>query len=171
MPEERRSQGIVPVLGVGDNASFVWDEFPRQRSDTANRNETATRVIQKLAVKTLGLSQRISALSGGNQQKVVLGKWLSIDTRVVLLDEPTRGVDIGAKREIYKIIDDLARRGLGVMLVSSELPELLGLVDRLVVLNRGVVVGELPGTASEEDVIAMSMLHSAHSGLDTRAAS
>ena len=171
VPEERRSQGIVPVLGVGDNASFVWDEFPRQRSDTANRNETATRVIQKLAVKTLGLSQRISALSGGNQQKVVLGKWLSIDTRVVLLDEPTRGVDIGAKREIYKIIDDLARRGLGVMLVSSELPELLGLVDRLVVLNRGVVVGELPGTASEEDVIAMSMLHSAQSGLDTRAAS
>lgn len=161
VPEERRSQGIVPVLSVGDNASFVWDEFPKRRADTANRRDTALHMIRKLAVKTPGLDQRISTLSGGNQQKVVLGKWLSMNTRVVLLDEPTRGVDIGAKREIYRIVDELARRGLGVVLVSSELPELLGLVDRLVVLNSGRVVGELPGSAQEEEVIALSMLHAA----------
>jgi len=161
VPEERRSQGIVPVLGVGDNASFVWDEFPGRRVDRATRRETALRMVEKLNVKTQGLDQRISSLSGGNQQKVVLGKWLSMNTRVVLLDEPTRGVDIGAKREIYRIVDELARRGLGIILVSSELPELLGLVDRLVVMNSGRIVGELPGSAAEEDVIALSMLHAA----------
>jgi ABC-type sugar transport system ATPase subunit len=161
VPEERRSQGIVPMLSVGDNASFVWDEFPKRRADTLNRRDTALRMIRNLAVKAWGLDQRISTLSGGNQQKVVLGKWLSMNTRVVLLDEPTRGVDVGSKREIYRLVDELARQGMGVLLVSSELPELLGLVDRLVVLNNGRIAGELPGNAQEEEVIALSMLHSA----------
>jgi ABC-type sugar transport system ATPase subunit len=161
VPEERRSQGIVPVLSVVDNASFVWDEFPGQRASDGTRLSAAADMVGKLSVKTTNLDQSISALSGGNQQKVVLGKWLSMHTRVVLLDEPTRGVDVGAKREIYRIIDELARRGLGVLLVSSELPELLGLADRLIVLNGGRVIGELPGSASEEDVIALSMLHAA----------
>ena len=159
VPEERRSQGIVPVLGVGDNASLVWDEFVNQRGPFANRHAAASEIVRLLDVKTPSLEQRIGALSGGNQQKVVLGKWLSMQTRVVLLDEPTRGVDVGAKREIYRIIDDLARRGLGIVLVSSELPELLGLADRLLVLNNGNAVGELPGSAREEDVIELSMLH------------
>lgn len=163
VPEERRSQGIVPVLGVGDNASLVWDEFIGQRGPSGSRRAAASEIVRLLDVKTPSLEQRIGALSGGNQQKVVLGKWLSMRTRVILLDEPTRGVDVGAKREIYRIIDDLARRGLGIVLVSSELPELLGLADRLLVLNNGHAVGELPGTAREEDVIQLSMLHaSAH---------
>ncbi len=161
VPEERRTQGIVPVLSVADNASFVFDEYPERRADKRSRREAVQSIVKMLDVRTPSLDQRIGALSGGNQQKVVFGKWLTLETRVVLLDEPTRGIDIGAKREIYQIIADLARRGLGIILVSSELPELLGLVDRLIVLSHGTVVGELPGTASEEEVIALSMLHAA----------
>jgi ribose transport system ATP-binding protein len=159
VPEERRTQGIVPVLSVADNASFVWDEFPERRANQRSRREAVLSIVKALNVRTPGLDQRIGALSGGNQQKVVFGKWLTLNTRVLLLDEPTRGIDIGAKREIYRIISDLAGRGLGIILVSSELPELLGLVDRLIVLSHGAVVGELPGSATEEEVIALSMLH------------
>ncbi len=161
VPEERRTQGIVPVLSVADNASFVWDEYPGRRATAQSRRAAVESMVQALDVRTPSLDQQIGALSGGNQQKVVFGKWLSMNTRVVLLDEPTRGVDIGAKREIYRIIADLARRGLGIVLVTSELPELLGLVDRLLVMSHGAVVGELPGRASEEEVIALSMLHAA----------
>jgi ABC-type sugar transport system ATPase subunit len=159
VPEERRTQGIVPVMGVGDNLGFVWDEFPERRADFDSRRTAIDSTIRSLSVKTPSAEQRIATLSGGNQQKVVLGKWLLMNTRVLLLDEPTRGVDIGAKREIYRIIDDLARKGLAIVFVSSELPELLGMADRLIVLNGGRIAGELPGTASEEDVIALSMLH------------
>ena len=112
-----------------------------------------------MSVKTPSLAQRISALSGGNQQKVVVGKWLTMNTRLLLLDEPTRGVDVGAKREIYRIIDDLAKDGLAILLVSSELSEVIGLSDRIVVLNGGRVVGELPGNASEAAVVELSMIH------------
>ena len=164
VPEERRTQGIVPVLSVADNASFVWDEYPARRQGTRTRRAAVESIVEALDVRTPSLEQRIGALSGGNQQKVVFGKWLTLETRVVLLDEPTRGIDIGAKREIYRIVDGLARRGLGIVLVSSELPELLGLVDRLVVLSHGRVVGELPGSASEEEVISLSMLHAATGG-------
>lgn len=160
VPEERRAQGIVPVLSVADNASIVWDEFPDRRAGARSRREAVVSIVKTLNVRTPGLDQHIGALSGGNQQKIVFGKWLTLNTRVVLLDEPTRGIDIGAKREIYRIIANLAGRGLGIILVSSELPELLGLVDRLIVLSHGAIVGELPGSATEEEVIALSMLHS-----------
>jgi ABC-type sugar transport system ATPase subunit len=112
-----------------------------------------------MKVKTPSLAQRISLLSGGNQQKVVVGKWLTMNTKVLLLDEPTRGVDIGAKREIYRLIHELAASGLTIVLVSSELPEVIGLADRIIVLNQGRVMGELPGTASETEVMELSMLH------------
>lgn len=159
VPEERRSQGIVPVLSVGDNAGLVWDQFPKRRSSNKPRQNAIVRVIEMLRVRTPSMTQRIDKLSGGNQQKVVFGKWLLARTEILLLDEPTRGIDVGAKREIYQIIADLAAKGLAVILVSSELPELLGLADRILVMNSGAVVGELPGDATEEQVIALSMLH------------
>jgi len=166
VPEERRSQGIIPVLSVGDNAGIVWDQFPDQRDEAADRATAVGDVVNLLKVKTPSLKQRISTLSGGNQQKVVVGKWLLTNTKVMLLDEPTRGIDVGAKREIYQIINDLAENGLSVVLVSSELPELLGLADRIIVINGGRVVGELHGTVSEEEVIAVSMLHAdRHTGV------
>lgn len=160
VPEERRSQGIIPVLTVSENASIVWDQFPKRRAREITRKEAVNDVIKVLDVRTPSLSQKIQKLSGGNQQKVVLGKWLLADTKVMLLDEPTRGIDVGAKREIYQIISDFAMNGLAVVLVSSELPELLGLADRIMVMNGGTIVGELPGTATEEEVVARSMLHS-----------
>ncbi|MEM7445325.1 MAG: sugar ABC transporter ATP-binding protein [Pseudomonadota bacterium] len=168
VPEERRSQGIVPILSVLENASLVWDQFPQHRSNSKTQSDAVRDTTRLLNVKTPSLGQRIDKLSGGNQQKVVLSKWLLARTNVMLLDEPTRGIDVGAKREIYQIIDALAKEGLAVMLVSSEMPELLGLADRIVVMNSGAIVGELPGTATEEEIIALSMLHAA-SDADGRA--
>jgi ABC-type sugar transport system ATPase subunit len=159
VPEERRSQGIVPVLTVGDNIGLVWDQFPGRRSSAGPRQSAIAQVIASLRVRTPTAAQRIDKLSGGNQQKAVFGKWLLTRTEILLLDEPTRGIDVGAKREIYQIIADLTAKGLAVILVSSELPELLGLADRILVMNSGAVVGELPGDATEEQVIALSMLH------------
>jgi ABC-type sugar transport system ATPase subunit len=159
VPEERRGQGIVGVLSVFDNVLLPWQEFPASRRDNGEPETVARQAVESMNVKTPSIRQRISLLSGGNQQKVVVGKWLTMKTRVLLLDEPTRGIDIGAKREIYKLIHDLAKSGLAILLVSSELPEVLGLCDRILVLNNGYAVGELPGTASEEDVIELSMLH------------
>jgi len=159
VPEERRTQGIVPVMSVFDNASLVWDEFPGRRANSLSKSTAIRAAIERLNVKTPSLSQRIDKLSGGNQQKVVLSKWLLANTAVMLLDEPTRGIDVGAKREIYRIICDLAQKGMAVVLVSSELPELLGLADRILVMNSGAIVGELPGNTSEEDIVALSMMH------------
>jgi ABC-type sugar transport system ATPase subunit len=146
-------------LSVGDNAGIVWDQFPDLHDKGADRDKAIIDVVNLLKVKTPSLSQRIGALSGGNQQKVVVGKWLLTNTQVMLLDEPTRGIDVGAKREIYQIINDFAKQGMAVVLVSSELLELLGLSDRILVINGGRAVEILPGTASEEQVVAASMLH------------
>ena len=99
----------------------------------------------------------MATLSGGNQQKVLVGRCLALEPGILLLDEPTRGVDVGAKAEIYQLIDDLARRGMAVILVTSELPELLGLADRILVMREGRLVGELAGGAREEEVIAVAM--------------
>ena len=159
VPEERRGQGIVGILSVFDNVLLPWQEFPASRRENGAPETVARHAVESMNVKTPTLQQRISLLSGGNQQKVVVGKWLTMKTRVLLLDEPTRGIDIGAKREIYRLIHDLAKAGLAILLVSSELPEVLGLCDRIIVLNNGQVVGELPGDASEAEVIELSMLH------------
>ena len=145
------------MLSVIDNASLVWDEFPESRTSEVSKFDTISAVIETLNVKTPSLMQRISKLSGGNQQKVVLGKWLFSETTVLLLDEPTRGVDVGAKREIYEIMNDFAEKGMSIILVSSELPELLGLADRIIVMNSGAIVGELSGKITEEEVVALSM--------------
>ena len=159
VPEERRTQGIVGVLSVMDNVLLPWREFRGRRRDDQPGDAVARATVLSMDVRTPSLGQRISLLSGGNQQKVVVGKWLNMTTTVLLLDEPTRGVDIGAKSEIYRIVSDLAASGMAIVLVSSELPELIGLSDRIVVLHDGKVAGELPGDATELDVIEMSMLH------------
>ncbi|WP_338020404.1 sugar ABC transporter ATP-binding protein [Marinovum sp. PR37] len=161
VPEERRSAGIVPVLSVADNTAIIWDQYVNRRAHDGPRPDAIQKIIEMLGVRTASVTQSISALSGGNQQKVVVGKWLLSQTRVLLLDEPTRGVDVGAKKEIYQIIHDLAEQGLAVVFVSSELPELLGLADRIVVMNSGEIVGGLSGDATEEQVIELSMLHAA----------
>jgi ABC-type sugar transport system ATPase subunit len=159
VPEERRAQGIVGALSVFDNLVLPWNEFPARRRDKATAKIVATGMVAKLDVRTPSIGQRVSLLSGGNQQKVVLGKWLLMQTSVLLLDEPTRGIDVGAKREIYNTVQELAGAGLAILLVSSELPEVIGLSNRILVLNQGRVVGELPGDCSESDVMELSMLN------------
>jgi ribose transport system ATP-binding protein len=108
-------------------------------------------------------SKLAGTLSGGNQQKVVIGKWLAINPTIILLDEPTSGVDVGAKSEIHKVIGELKAAGAAILLVSSELPELLGVCDRILVVREGRTVGELPRGASEQEVMELAFSASIHS--------
>jgi ribose transport system ATP-binding protein len=126
-------------MGVGANASLasLAQTLRFGLVDPAREEAHVKPFLERFRVKTPSLDQRIRNLSGGNQQKVILAKWLATRPKVVLLDEPTRGIDINAKREIYAFIDELARAGLGVIVVSSEIPEILALADRLVVLCEG----------------------------------
>ena len=105
--------------------------------------------IERLRVKTPSAAQPVGLLSGGNQQKVVYGKWLARDPRVLILDEPTRGVDVGAKAEIYALIDELAGRGVAVWMITSDMEELLGMSDRVVVMHEGRIAGELAGDRTD----------------------
>ncbi len=118
-----------------------------------------------LAIKAPGSHTLVSSLSGGNQQKVVLARWLARRPKVLILDEPTRGIDVGAKAEIYDVIDRLARQGMGLIVISSEMPELIGLADRLLVLSGGVITRELgPDEMTEDSILAAAMPLAAHAG-------
>jgi L-arabinose transport system ATP-binding protein len=120
--------------------------------------EIATSFVEKLEVKTPSLRQEIGKLSGGNQQKVVLARWLAAKPKVLILDEPTRGIDVGAKAEIYRLIDELANEGFGIMFISSELPEILQLSDRIYVMQNGRITGEINGAdATEESILELAM--------------
>ena len=123
-----------------------------------HERDLATRLVARLGVRTPGIEVPAEALSGGNQQKLVLGKWLGVTPKVLLLDEPTRGVDVGAKAEIHRLILGLAAEGVATLLISSELPEILALSDRILVLRQGRLVGELPGAdATQEDVLRLAL--------------
>jgi putative multiple sugar transport system ATP-binding protein len=123
--------------------------------DTAERN-AAEEYRRAMGIRTPSVFQKVVNLSGGNQQKVVLSKWLFAGPQVLILDEPTRGIDVGAKFEIYGIVNRLADQGRGVVLISSEMPELLGMCDRIYVMKEGTIVGELPAAeASQEKIMSM----------------
>jgi L-arabinose transport system ATP-binding protein len=125
---------------------------PRWEQDNADK------MIKELNIKTPSSGQLIMNLSGGNQQKAILGRWLSEEMKVILLDEPTRGIDVGAKHEIYNVIYDLAKSGIAVLFASSDLPEVLGLADRIVVMRDGEVSGELQhDQATEEKALSLAM--------------
>src|SRR3712207_242307 len=111
-------------------------------------------------VKAPSVASVVGKLSGGNQQKVVLSKWLYTDPEVLILDEPTRGIDVGAKYEIYTIINGLADAGKGVLLISSEMPELLGLCDRIYVMNEGALIAEFPGSDASQEKIMQAIMRS-----------
>jgi L-arabinose transport system ATP-binding protein len=120
--------------------------------------ENASQKVKQLGIKTPGLMQLIRNLSGGNQQKVILARWLSEQVKVILLDEPTRGIDVGAKSEIYSIIYRLAEQGVGVVVVSSDLPEVLGVADRIMVMRKGQVVAALDrAAATPEKMLALAL--------------
>jgi ribose transport system ATP-binding protein len=147
LTEDRKSQGVFLDMSVHDNINLAV--FGRDaRTGVLSLGKAmrrATAAIEALKIRVPGPSVTVGALSGGNQQKVLLSRLLETEPSILILDEPTRGVDIGAKSEIYRIIDDLAKRGAAILVISSELPEVVGIADRVVVMREGRVVGELDG--------------------------
>ena len=155
IPEDRQEAGIVPAMSTQHNLGLVWTRG-RGRAGFVNPRAERTMVrslIQSLNVRPPNPDSAVELLSGGNQQKVVLGKWLATDPRLLLLDEPTRGVDVGAKSEIHKLVGELKTRGVAILMVSSELPEVLGVADRVVVMHEGRSVAELESGATEQEIM------------------
>ena len=159
VPEDRTAQGLFPNLSVRENVTLSG--AARARFGVVRRSEEsrqAIRAVQELTIRTASIASPVSTLSGGNQQKVVFGRWLVAGAGVLVLDDPTVGVDVGAKEEIYRIVADLTRDGTAVLLLSSELPELLGLADRLLVLRDLRIAGELEGAAmTEASALALAL--------------
>ena len=156
LTEDRKTHGLYEGCSVKKNiTSSSINKICRWiLIDTKKENEMAWASVEKLRIKTMELNTDINNLSGGNQQKVVLAKALLTDPKIVFLDEPTRGIDVGSKFEIYQIMNDLVSRDFSIIMVSSELPELLNMCDRIIVISRSKNVAEFPKSeATEENVI------------------
>jgi ABC-type sugar transport system ATPase subunit len=153
VPEDRKRQGIVPSASGLHNISLAILDRLSRLGWLRRREERALgqRYVDRLRVRTPSLDAVVAGLSGGNQQKIVLARWLAARSRVLILDEPTRGVDVGAKAEIHALIGELAAQGAAIVLISSELPELLSLADRILVLRAGRIVGEVPRAEATQD--------------------
>ena len=159
-PEDRKEQGIVARRSVCDNISMaVMPSLCKNGFiDFEKEHLLAVKGASDLNIKTPSVDKPIGELSGGNQQKTILARWLALEPRILILDEPTKGIDVGSKSEIYQIICDMAKRGIGVVMVSSELPEILGVCDRIVVMCQGRITGELPrAEATEHKVLMLAM--------------
>jgi ribose transport system ATP-binding protein len=159
--EDRKGQGLVLDMNVGNNITLArLERFTRFGFVQERREgEAADEYIRQLSIKTPDAHAAAMNLSGGNQQKVVLAKWLLTSPKVLLLDEPTKGIDVKGKTEIYRLIEELAASGLGIVLVSSELTELLALSDRILVLHEGTIAGILERwEATEERIIELATI-------------
>jgi ribose transport system ATP-binding protein len=155
VPEDRKGQGLVLPMAVRENITLAaLDRMSTAGAIAFGRErQSANEFVRTLGIRTPSVEQRTSDLSGGNQQKVVLAKWLLRDSKVLILDEPTRGIDVGAKVEIYQLMNRLAAQGAAILMISSELPEVLGMADRIVVIRQGRVAGELSrADATQEKV-------------------
>lgn len=155
--EDRKHQGLVLGLPVGDNMSLAsLEKVSSGGFIDGSKEETIIQgYIEKLKIRTPNAGQIVKNLSGGNQQKVVIGKWLATNPKVLIMDEPTRGVDVGAKAEIYQVMNMLAASGVGILMISSELPEILGMSDRVLVMYRGRITGEMTvAKATQEKIMA-----------------
>jgi putative multiple sugar transport system ATP-binding protein len=159
--EDRKGNGLVLTEDVKQNITLanlksISDNF------VINKNEeikVAEHYRKSLNIKTPSIEQKVSSLSGGNQQKVAIGKWLFVEPNILILDEPTRGIDVGAKYEIYTIMNELVAKGLSVIMISSELPEVLGMSDRIYVMAEGRMTGELSSAeASQENIMELATL-------------
>lgn len=159
-PEDRKREGLILVRSVLENASIaIMRQLTRFRFIRKQlERETVSGFVEKLRVQTPSVDQEVGKLSGGNQQKVVLARWLAVKPKVLILDEPTRGIDVGAKAEIYNLLDELANQGIAIMLISSELPEILGLSERIYVMQSGRITGELSKEeATEEKILTLAL--------------
>ncbi|MGL5693994.1 MAG: ATP-binding cassette domain-containing protein, partial [Peptostreptococcaceae bacterium] len=158
--EERRSTGIFPQLSINFNSVISNMDAYKDKgvllSDKKMAKDTKW-VIDSMNVKTPSQKTNIGSLSGGNQQKVVIGRWLLTNPEILMLDEPTRGIDVGAKYEIYQLINDLASKDKGIIMISSEMPELIGVTDRILVMSNGKVAGIVDSkNTTQEDIMKLS---------------
>jgi ribose transport system ATP-binding protein len=155
LTENRHEQGLVLDMSALNNMTLAALEnaWPGPLINHAAESDIALQYAERLGIHTESLSQKALFLSGGTQQKVVLSKWLATRSRVLIFDEPTRGIDVGARVEIYRLIDELARQGVGIIIVSSDLSEILGMCDRILILYQGRVAAHLPRSAASKSVI------------------
>lgn len=163
VPEERGSQGLIRQMNLRENVSLA---ILRQLTkgpfiDRNSEKSLAQRTIDQLNIRAYSINQVANKLSGGNQQKVVIGKWLACQPRILIMDEPTRGIDVGAKAEVHRLMSQLAQQGMAILMISSELPEILGMSDRIVVMREGEVVGEFAREEATQEKIATAMMSAA----------
>ncbi len=163
VPEDRRRHGVVLELPLTSNTTLASLRRIAKFGliDYSAERETTIDYVERLGVKTHSIFAPAAVLSGGNQQKVALGRWLATGPSVLILDEPTQGIDVGAKSEIHRLMCDLAERGLSILMISSELPEILGMSDRVAVMRQGRVVGVLDRKdATDHSIMALAFGHS-----------
>lgn len=159
LTENRKDEGLILDYSIKENISLPSIDGFKKRGliDTTAEKDFVQLLMKRLNVKAQNAELAVSNLSGGNQQKVVLAKWIGIGSKVLILDEPTRGVDVGAKREIYQLMNELAARGVAIIMVSSDLPEVLGVSDRIIVVHEGNIAGELnKAEATEEKIMSLA---------------
>ena len=160
LPEDRKNQGLALILPVAENivVSSLDRLFPRMFVSKKKEQAIAMRYVEQLRIATPSTSRLAQYLSGGNQQKVVLAKWMCTQAKVFIFDEPTRGIDVGAKAEIHALMNQLVKEGAAVLMISSELPEVIGMSDRIYVMRQGRIVAEIPhGDATQERIIEYAM--------------
>jgi ABC-type sugar transport system ATPase subunit len=162
IPEDRQKTGLARALPVSHNMSMASlpSVTPFGFLNSAAESSQVSTFISRLRIRLDSPRQLAGRLSGGNQQKVVIAKWLCRSSRVFLFDEPTRGIDVGAKIEVFEVMDELARSGAAVLMVSSEMPELLQVADRILVMRQGRIAGELPGRTTQEQIMRLAALQS-----------
>lgn len=155
VPEDRKQQGVILEMAVRENMSLASLRRDQKNGflNRAKEDEISKEMVERMRVKTPSDRQLVQFLSGGNQQKVVLGKWLAMAPKVLLLDEPTRGIDIGAKAEIYSLMEELAAKGMAILFVSSDMEEVLGMSDRVLVMHEGRITGELKREELSEEAV------------------
>lgn len=155
LTEDRKDEGLLLDFSIRHNVSLtaLGECAKYGLIDDKAEASLVERLAERLAIKITSIEQTVGSLSGGNQQKVVLAKWVAADTQILILDEPTRGVDVGAKREIYGLMKELAGQGVGIVMVSSDLPEIIGISDRVIVVHEGRITGELPKAELTEERI------------------
>lgn len=172
VPEDRKAQGLVLGASVNENIGLATLRSTAKMglADIAGQKRRATDVAGKLRIKMANIEQEIRNLSGGNQQKAVFGRWVLAGSNILLLDEPTRGVDVGAKVEIYNIINTITENGGAVLMVSSELPEVIGMSDRILVMSGGRLADELPRGASQDEIMALAVSNVDDAVVDTHPA-
>lgn len=160
--EDRKTQGLVVDFSIKENIAMAnFNKISKSGIIRGSKEKSFVgKLVEKLGVKTPSAELPAKSLSGGNQQKVVIAKWLGIEPEILILDEPTRGVDIGAKKEIYQIMNDLAEQGVAILMISSELPEVIGMSDRVLVMHEGKITGEVAG----DDMTQEKIMHYATGG-------